>query len=883
MTFLFTDIEGSTQLARRLGPGYPERLAAHHRILRESIAGHRGMVVSTEGDAFFAVFPFARDAVGAVVNAQRSLVAEGAGLDDPIRVRMGMNTGEALLGGDNYTGLDLVRAARIMAAAHGGQVLVSDGTRGILAGDLPDGAHLRFIGTYRLKDLAEPERLHQLEAAGLQPAFPPLRALDVRQAHLPPEATSFIGRAEEMGTVAALLLDHRLVTLTGPGGSGKTRLALRCAADVAGRAADGTFFVGLAAIAAGVEVSRAVASAIGLPERQDLAPADIVRDWLREREVLLVLDNLEQVEGAAAAVSALLATAPRLRVLATSRGPLRVAGEQEFVVPPFEVPAAGADPGAIEASDAVRLFLDRARLVRATFAPTPADLGVIADIARRLDGLPLAIELAAARIRLLPVSAIHDRLGHRLDVLVHGPLTVPQRQQSLRETIAWSHDLLDEQDRVVFRRMATFVGGWTYEAAEVIAGGPPVGDVGQALERLADQSLVQASPGGEEPRFAMLATIGEFALEQLVASGDEAEATRRHVGFFRAFAERAQAASEGTDAAVWFDRIELDLDNFRAAMDRAEAQGDSASAMAIAAALGTFWLRRNHSAEGQRRLVGLVELAATDDGPEVAAAALQAALIATWLGDYTTGRRMGGEAADRFRRVGDRQGLAIAMSTVGFSTIEIDPATALGLLEQSPAGVDAHQEGQIYLGLATAQFALGRVADARASLERSLERLQDSGDWVFVLNAGVFLARIQLIMGEVQDGIAGYRRTLEMSRALDFRLGVAIALEYLAEVSVWAGDVERAVRLGAVAERIKGELGGGIPPGIGGGLDPLAVGRAELSPDAFERETAAGRMLAIDSAVAEALSIEPPYVIPPAYLTAPVTGRAGDQGQGARR
>ena len=882
MTFLFTDIEGSTQLARRLGPGYPERLAAHHRILRESIAGHGGMVISTEGDAFFAVFPFARDAVAAAVDAQRSLVAEGAGRDDPIRVRMGMNTGEALLGGDNYTGLDLVRAARIMAAAHGGQVLVSDGTRGILGDDLPEGAHLRSIGTYRLKDLAEPERLHQLEAAGLQPAFPPLRALDVRQAHLPPEATSFIGRTGELATVAELLLGHRLVTLTGLGGSGKTRLALRSAADVAGRAADGTFFVGLAAITAGAEVPSAVASAIGLPEHPDLAPADVVADWLRDREVLIVLDNLEQVEGAAAAVRALLA-APRLRVLATSRGPLRVAGEQEFAVPPFEVPAAGADPGAIEASDAVRLFLDRARLVRATFAPTPAELGVIADIARRLDGLPLAIELAAARIRLLPVGAIRDRLGHRLAVLVHGPLTVPQRQQSLRATIAWSHDLLDEEDRAAFRRLAVFVGGWTYGAAEAVASSPPAGEIGTALERLADQSLIQSTPGGEEPRFSMLATIGEFAAEQLAASGEEAEATRRHVEFFRAFAERAHAASEGPDATTWLDRIERDLDNFRAAMDRAEAQGDSASAMAIAAALGTFWLQRNHSAEGQRRLVGLVELAATDDGPEVAAAALQAALIATWLGDYTTGRRMGGEAADRFRRVGDRRGLAIAMSTVGFSTIEIDPATALGLLEQSPTGGDAHQEGQIYLGLATAQFALGRVADARASLERSLERLQDSGDWVFVLNAGVFFARIQLIMGEVQDGIAGYRRTLEMSRALDFRLGVAIALEYLAEVSVWAGDVARAVRLGAVAERIKVELGGGIPPGIGGGLDPLAVGRAELSPEAFEREVAAGRMLAIDSAVAEALSIEPPEVIPPAYLTAPVTGRAGDQGQGARR
>jgi predicted ATPase/class 3 adenylate cyclase len=863
VTLLFTDIEGSTRLASQLGRTFSAQLGEHDRILREAISANHGTVSSTAGDSFFATFPDAASAVVAAVAAQRGLYAF-AWAGDPIRARMGFHTADMTADDEGYP--EIARAARIMAAAHGGQVLMSDASQALVADNMPDGVRVRTLGAYRLKDIPQPERLHQLEIKGLPAAFPPLRALDVRRAHLPPEATTFIGRTEELAAIGDLLLDHPLVTLTGPGGTGKTRLAVRAAAQVADRVAEGAFFVALAATTDVAVIPAAVTSAIGLPEDRDRSIAEVLRDWLREREVLLVLDNLEQIEGAASAVDGLLADAPRIRVLATSRAPLHVAGEQEFGVPPFSVPAPASDAVTLEGSDAVRLFVDRARLVRPAFMPTAPDLTVIADIVRRLDGLPLAIELAAARVRLLSVTAIRDRLVHRLDALAVGPATVPRRQQSLRETIAWSHDLLDDPGRAVFRRLAAFVGGWTYEAAEAVAGDSSLGAVDTVLERLADQSLIQALPVGEMPRFTMLATIGEFASELLTASDEAAEIMRRHTAFFRAFAERARAASDGPAAGAWFDRIETDLDNLRAAIERAEAGGDMESALAIAAALGPFWLQRNHGAEGQRILVGLVDRAARPDGPEFATAAATAGYNAQWLGDHATGRRLGDVSAEAYRRVGDRRGLAFALGIVSFSTIEVDPLRALGLaeanLELYREMGDVLQQGRMLVGVATAQFALGHLSDARAALDGALDFARQAGDSFMPLFAGLFLARIKLLMGAIPEGIADYRAMLETSRALDMQMGIAFGLDYFGEVAIWAGDMPRAVRLGATAARIKEELGGGISAWIGGMLEPLIVGREQLSAVEFDREVAAGRVMDTETAIEEALATPLPTSVP---------------------
>jgi class 3 adenylate cyclase len=376
VTFLFTDIEGSTRLLQALGQKYRAVQEQHAQIMRDAIKEDQGHEIRTEGDSFFVAFRSPVQAVRAAIAAQRGLTDHTRLHGSQLRVRMGLHTGEGEAGGDDYVGIDVNRAARI-AAGHGGQVLLSDATRTLVASSLPEGVRVRTLGSYRLKDLPRPERLHQLEIRGLPSVFPPLRALDVRRAHLPPEATTFIGRRAELQTLAGLLAERRLVTLTGPGGSGKSRLALRTAAEVADRFADGAYFVAVASIEDPAFLPGAIASELNLPEDRARPIADVLRDWLGERELLLLLDNLEQIEGAGRVVDDLLTSAPALHVVATSRSPLQISGEQEFPVPPFSVPAEGTDAEVLEASEVVRLFVDRARLVRPGFSPSLDDLAII--------------------------------------------------------------------------------------------------------------------------------------------------------------------------------------------------------------------------------------------------------------------------------------------------------------------------------------------------------------------------------------------------------------------------------------------------------------------------------------------------------------------------
>lgn len=865
VTFLRTDVEGSMRLAAALGARWDGANARQLTLVRDSVGRHGGIIVRTEGDAAFAAFSDAGQALHAAIDIVRAFAAESWPDEANVRTRVGLHSGEAHLAGDDYGGFDVNRAARIAAVGHGGQVVLSDPTRALVADRLPDGIRIQSVGSYRLKDLPAVEHLWQLEIRGLPASFPPLRALDVRRAHVPPETTTFIGREAELDHVARLVGERRLVTLTGPGGSGKTRLAIRIAAQVADGFTDGAVFVSLASVTTADRIATAIMSALGLPDDGTRPSREVLLGWIREREVLLVLDNLEQIPNAGPAIDDLLTSASGLRVLATSRSHLHVAGEQEFPVPPLPIPARDASSEVLGASDAVRLFLDRARLVRPAFMPTAEDLSVIGDICGRLDGLPLAIELAAARVRLLPVGAIRDRLSRRLGALVGGPSTVPRRQQSLRGAIAWSHELLDEQAAALFRRVSVFVGGWTIEAAGQICGDPPVADVERSLEGLVEQSLVQASSAAGDARFTMLETIGEFAEEQIRESGEEAELRRRHWRFFRQLAEES-GDPWGPTRDAYLDLMDAELDNMRAAITRAVEDGEPVEALGIAAALRAFWLERNHGGEGLRTLVALSEQAGVPVGSEFARATAAAAAIATWLGDYSTSRRLGELSVAAWGQLDDRWGFADAVGTLAFATIEVDPRKALSLNDQSLGAYreigDIAGEGQALLGRATAQFAHGRLSETRETLEQSLELLRQAGDDYFALFCSIFLGRIKLLMGEVAGGVRDYRGVLESSRNVGLLLGVAIGLDYVAEMAVWAGDVPRAVRLGATAARIKEDLGGGVPPRMGGALDPLTIGRERLSPEAFEREVAAGRAMDIDSAVDDALGVEPPERIP---------------------
>ncbi|HEV3474350.1 MAG TPA: adenylate/guanylate cyclase domain-containing protein, partial [Actinomycetota bacterium] len=601
VTFLFTDIEGSTRLLQRLGDRYPELLSEHGRLLREAVSQEDGIVVSTEGDSFFVAFRSPGQAVRAATAAQRALDANDWPDGTAVRVRMGLHTGEGTRGGENYVGLDVHRAARIAAAAHGGQILISSATRSLVENTLPDGVSARDLGDHRLRDLDQSERLYQLAVRDLPSDFPPPKTLDARPNNLPTRLTRFIGRGPEIMAVEDLLENTRLLTLTGPGGTGKTRLSLQVASEMLPRFEDGAFFVDLSPITDPSLVATSIADAVGAKEEPGRSVGDTLQDHLRDKELLLVLDNFEQVTAATDVVQLLLNCAPRLKLLVTSRIVLHLSGEQEYPVPPLALPDPAHLPGleALSQFEAVALFIDRARAVKPDFAVTNENAPAVAEICARLDGLPLAIELAAVRVKLLSPQSMLARLGQRLPLLTGGARDLPERQRTLRGAIEWSHDLLDDAKRSLFARLAVFQGGCTLEAAEAVCGTDL--DVLDGLASLVDESLLRRSETTDgELRFGMLETIREFAAERLAESGQQEKLRRRHAEWVMAFAEEAEPEIVGENQALWLDRTEREHDNIRAALRWANDHGEGEIALRTGASLWRFWQQRGHLREGRQ-------------------------------------------------------------------------------------------------------------------------------------------------------------------------------------------------------------------------------------------------------------------------------------------
>jgi len=610
VTFLFTDIEGSTRLLQRLGAAeYRAVFEDHARLIREAIAVGEGVEVSTEGDAFFAVFPSAPRAMVAAVEAQRSLAGYPWPEGGSVRVRMGLHTGEGIRGGDNYMGLDVHRAARIASAGHGGQVLVSDTVRTLVHRALPISVTLRDLGEHRLKDLADREHLYQVVVPDLPGEFPPPRSLDARPHNLPVQLTEFIGRKSELATIQALLAGARLLTLTGPGGTGKTRLALRTAAEVLGDFSDGVSFVSLAPVRDPQLLASSVAQTLGVSESPGRAVLDAVKEHLVDKQMLLVLDNFEQILPAASQVAEFLAAAPDLKVLVTSRAPLRLAGEQVFPVPPLEVPEADetGDPKALLAGDAVALFVQRAGAVDPGFSLTSGNAAAVAEIVARLDGLPLAIELAAARLNLFPPGVLLDRLIHGLALLRSANAGLPARHRTLHDAIGWSYDLLEPSEQALLGRLAVFVGGFSLDAAEAVAAGAPVTDVLEGLASLLDNSLLRRRVR-EQARFEMLETIREYALARLAEKDEGREIWRRHVVFFLELARMGRPELARPASETWLVRLDGEHDNLRAALDWACSAGEAELALDLGAALWRFWHERGHFREARRRLEDLLAL-----------------------------------------------------------------------------------------------------------------------------------------------------------------------------------------------------------------------------------------------------------------------------------
>ncbi len=891
LIFLFTDIEGSTRLEQAVGTTAYAMLRERHRdLMRNAFEAHDGREQGTQGDSFFVVFGTAGQAVGAALDAQRALASEGWPEGAAVRVRMGLNAGEATSVGGSLVGLAINRAARIAGVAHGGQVLISESARVLLGGALPPEVTLTDLGAHRLKDLREPEHIYQLDGPGLEATFPPLATLDARPNNLPTQLTSFVGREAELASARDLLAANRLVTLTGPGGTGKTRLSLQVAASAADDYPDGIFFVALETVRDPGLVASRIGSEIGLSESGGRTGQEILIEWLTGKQVLLVLDNFEQVLNASPVVAALLRAAPGLKVLATSRAPLHVSGEQEFPVPGLPVPPDAGTMGGYEQSrlagagevdlarlatyEAVRLFIARAVAVRPDFAVTNANAPAVAAICARLQGMPLAIELAAARIKLLSPDAILTRLEHQLQVLAAGARDLPARQQTLRGAIAWSYDILDDADRRLLDRLSVFAGGFDLDAAEMV-GGPPdeiAGDVLDGLMALADQSLIR-SVHGDPPRFYMLETIREFAAEMLDQRPDAAAIRARHTTWYLNLAEAAAPQLSGPDQRALMERLEREHDNIRAVLDRAPLVGDGQCAIRLSFAMWRFWQKRGHLYEARRRLEAIAAAPWSHDDPVLRARLMEAlGGVYWWQADLAAMKVAYTEALEIWRSLGDKSEIANALYNISFSfAVSADPTMKPEEADPDGLGFRAQQEalalyeelGDIR-GQANVLWGMGNWDYFRKSgdhgkefFSRALDRFREAGDVTMEAWSLHMLGSAILRSGDVEDSRRILRHALRHFYEASDAAGIAMLFGDLSSQAVADGDLPRAARIRGAARRLTAATGAQLAGFVDEQfeLDARPQVSGKLPPEELTRYTIEGEALNLDDAVAYALDI----------------------------
>ncbi|MGZ4120472.1 MAG: ATP-binding protein [Actinomycetota bacterium] len=871
LTFLFTDIEGSTRLLQELGPRFGDLLEDHHSIMRSAIRAGDGTVIRTEGDAFFVVFPEPLRAVEAVISAQRELRAHVWPHAGPLRVRMGMHTGHATLRGDDYMGIDVHRAARIAAAAHGGQVLISDSTRALVEAELPDDVSLRDLAYHRLKDLRRPEHLYQLVVPGLPADFLPIRSLET-PTNLPAELTSFVGREREVAALRALMEDAHVVTLTGPGGAGKTRLALRVAAADLDLYPGGVHFVDLASVSEPALVASAIASAMGIREEGPRPMLETIKSELEGPPVLLVLDNFEQVIDGATLVSELLASVPKTRFLLTSRIPLRIRGEREFPVPPMKLPAKEHLPALEELAhnDAVSLFVQRAAAMDPDFALTAENVGAVAELCARLDGLPLAIELAASRARVLTPQAMLEHLDRALPFLTEGARDLPARQRTLRGAIAWSDELLTKELHMLFRRLSVFAGGFHVGSAQAVCSGEGLDAAGilDGLGGLLDGSLLRrTSSGGGEVRFDMLQTIREYGQERLEQEDDPDDIRRRHARYFLGLAEKAEPELRGPRQQDFLYALEVEHDNLRAALAWAVKSDDGDVGLRLTAALWRFWQLHGHLSSGRRWTARVLALPSAQQRTRARARALTAAGgLAYWQTDAPMDagscavynfRDAYEEALAISRELGDEAGIADGLHNLSYAYGHAgDMQTAGTLLAQCLPMFE--QLGDIR-GVADSLFMKsvldrlgGDIELGRAEAERSLRMHREIGDPFGVVYATYALGRASAEMGDVDTARSLFLQNLDQSELIGDRTSMTVSLDNLAELENLRGRPVRAMQLAGASEGIKKAVGGEAPPGMIHLPDPRIAARDSLSEEEIQAAWKHGRAMTVEQAIAYA-------------------------------
>jgi predicted ATPase len=886
-------------------------LARHDEILRSAMEKHGGYVFKTVGDAFCAAFPTGPDALECALDTQRRLISSEWEQTGPLKVRIALHTGAAEERDGDYFGPPLNRVARLLSAAHGGQVLLSLATQELVRDQLPGGTNLRDLGEHRLTDLFRPERVFQLLAPELPVEFPPLRALDAYRNNLPLQPTALVGREKEVSEVCDFMRgdEIRLLTLSGPGGTGKTRLSLQAAADLLDDFPDGTFFVPLATLTEAELFLSAVAETLGVRETGEQALFESLEDYLSERRLLLVLDNFEQVLGAAPTVTELLAGAPGLKVLATSRAPLGLYGEHEFPVPPLTLPDLKR-PTSLERLtqyEAVGLFLERARAVKPDFSITNESAPAVAEICVRLDGLPLAIELAAARIKMLPPKAMLQRLSSRLKLLTGGARDLPERQRTLRGAIEWSHALLDEGEQVLFARLAVFSGGRTLEAIEAICdakGDLPV-DTFDGVSSLLDKSLIRQEEGPNgEARFAMLETVHEFAREKLQESAEAGEIKRTHAQYFLTLAGEAYPKLKGANQLEWLDRLEVEHDNMRAALSWALEHKETEVALSLGGALWLFWFVRGYHSEGRRwlqmalaidergspdsramALAGVGWLAAhqgdLDRAEEACEEGLQ--LLANEAREPSEAKRcllvfLGWVARERedYRRATQlfEEGLVLSQQmsdtywhATSLSNLALvfhyrrDSERATELYEES---MDLFVEQGDKQSLAYCLNNLGMVAYSQGDLGRAAQLTEEGVALVRELGARVDVALglcnlgwIALLQEDLGRSAYLYSESLSLSWDTGLTPLAQSALEGFACLAGAKGEAERAVRLWGAAQSLHETKG--IPRDddfLAEADARISVVRSGMGEETWEEAWRKGRVMTLDEAVSYALEEE---------------------------
>jgi predicted ATPase len=799
VTLLFTDIEGSTQLLRELDDAYAKALAEHRRLLREAFANHRGVEVDTQGDAFFVAFARAADAVAAAEAAQRALAG------GRVRVRIGIHTGEPILDEEGYVGLAVHVGARIAGVGHGGQVLISRATRDLLDSSF----ELLDLGEHRLKNIGEPVRIFQLGGDD----FPPIRSLS--NTNLPIPVTSFVGRQQELEEAAALLAATRVLTVVGPGGTGKTRFAIELAAGQLEEYPNGIFWVPLAPLREPSLVLQTAARLLGAKEE--------LATHIGHQRLLLLFDNFEHLVEAATGLSQLLSACPNLKLLITSRELLRIQGESDYPLP------------ALVSNEAVELFCARARV-----EPSAA----VEELCRRLEGLPLAIELAAARARLLSPEELLDHLGERLDLLRGGRDADP-RHATLRATITWSYELLTEEEQVLFARLAAFAGGCSLEAGKEVC----EADL-DTLGSLLDKSLVRRA----DDRFWMLETMRAYALERLDELSDASQLRRRHAEYFLALAEQAEPELEKEASPRWLDRLEVENDNLRAALSWFSDDGDNERELRLATALSRFWYVRGHLSEGKDWLEAAVARGDTASNSARVAALDGIYLLAHLQSDYERARTASEECLALCGELGDSIGVARALRGIASVLKDQDKAEARPLYEESLALCRANGDRQ------GAAFSLTNLSDlalrtedyerAEALGNQALGLFQELGNRRAIVGALVILGMSALHQRQYPEAGVHLREGLRMADLLGYKYGIASSLEELGNLSLAEGDFARAARLFGAAEELRKTLGIVLTDEPDKAIHERAVAsvRGELR-EGFQAAWEEGRAMTLEQAI----------------------------------